>query len=181
MYFEHSIKTEVPVKVVYETLRDDLAELVDYIPNVSRIEVLERKKTKESINVLNKWYGKYQIPAIVEKVIKIHEIAWFDRAQWMNDDYACVWSIEPLILKEYVDVHGRNTYSSDGKYSTVKITGDINIDLGNYPLVPSILRKRVNNEISRITLALIKPNFTKLIKGLEQYIKAGKSKGRSTR
>ncbi len=181
MYFEHSIKTEVPVKVVYETLRDNLDDLVDYIPNISKIEVLERKKNKEGISILNKWYAKYQIPALVEKLIKIHEIAWLDRAQWASDSYTCEWSIEPLVFQQYADVHGKNTYTTDGKYSTVKITGDITIDVSKHPLVPSLLKNRVNNEISRITLALIKPNFTKLIKGLEEYLKTEKRKGRSSR
>jgi len=175
MYFEHSIKTLLPIDIVYETLKNDLCKLVDYLPNVKKIEVLEKKKAKNKINILNKWYGKYQIPSFISRLLNINEIAWLDRAEWYTDEYLCNWRTEPLIFKKYVDIHGKNTYTSQGKYTIIKITGDINIDLTDHPLVPSLFSKKVNKEVSKITVALIKPNFTKLIKGLEEYINKKKS------
>ena len=174
MNFEHSVETALPIDTVFNTLRDDLGKLVEYLPNVKEIQQLERHDSKGSVKLINKWYGKYQIPLIVRKVLNISEIAWLDRAEWLNNKYVCNWSIEPMILKDYVDAHGTNVYTSDGEQTIVKITGDISIDISNYSVVPHILKNKVNNEVSRILLALIKPNFTKLVRGLEKYTKTHK-------
>lgn len=171
MDFEYTLKTDIPIDVVFNALRDDLSKLVEYLPNVKKIEMVERKKTKDRVLLLNKWYGKYQLPVIVNKLLNINEIAWLDKAEWISGEYACIWDFEPLIFKDYVSAHGKNFYTKDGKHTVIKVTGVLDVDFGKHPLVPFLLKNRINQEVSKISLGLIKPNFVNLLKGLEKYLK----------
>lgn len=178
MHFEYSLKTKLPIDIVYQTLRDNLCDLTPYLPNVKKIELLERKETEDRVYILNKWYGGDILPHSISQFIKLGEIAWLDRGEWSKNEYVCNWSYEPYIFQNQINAHGRNIYSTDGEYTTIKFTGDIYINLEQYPfviVVPTIIRGKIIDEFLNVVLSLIKPNFISLIKGLEEYIKGKQS------
>jgi hypothetical protein len=178
MHFEYSLKTEIPIDIVYQTLRDDLYNLAQYMPDVNKIELLERKETEDKVYTLNKWYGKNILPFAIDQFIKLGSIiAWLDRGEWSKNEYLCNWSYEPYIFKSHINVQGKDIYSTDGKYTTITFTGDIYINFEQYPfviVVPTIMRKKLVDEFFNIFLSLIKSNFIALIKGLEEYVKKNK-------
>jgi len=174
MDFEIEHKINFPRKIVYPTLRDELVELVPFIPNIKKIEIIEKKKTKGGVYYVNQWYGDYNIPKIVAKIIKIDQLTWFDKANWKDGEYACEWEFEPIFFKEYIEARGRNEFLEDGDGTRVVLRGSMNIDVSNHPAVPWFLKNRVNKELSRLILAVIKPNMIKLMKGLEGYLKKKK-------
>lgn len=175
MHFEYAFDTVLPIDVVYQTLRDDLIDLARYLPNVKYIELLDREETAGGIKITNKWHGKYLDQSLVGRVTHVEEIAWIDKAEWIDDARVCNWSYEPFILKDYIKVHGKNTFSSDGGHTTITITGDLAIDLAQYPLVHSELKSSINEELTKDFLELIRTNFATLIKGLEEYVKKRKN------
>jgi len=176
MDFEIEEKVKFGRELVFTTIRDKLAELVPYLPNVKKIEVLERKKTKGVIQLTNKWYADYKIPALVRKVIKVDELSWTDYAKWYDDDYTCEWRIEPVVFKDYVKAEGKNFFIEKGDETIVKLTGHIEIDVSSHPLVPRLLAGTVNKEITGIVLMGIKPNLVSLIEGLRKYLSKKKTK-----
>ncbi len=174
MNFEVEERVNYPREVVFTTIRDKLPELVPYLPNVKKIDVLEKKKTKDIVNLKNKWYADFEIPRAVQKVIKIEEIAWIDYARWSEKDYTCEWRIEPVFFKEYVDVKGVNYYYEDDGETIIKLTGEINIDVSKHPLVPRLLSGVINKEITGIVVNGIKPNLVSLIEGVRKFLKSKK-------
>ncbi len=174
MNFEVEERINYPRELVFTTIRDRLPELIPYLPNVKKIEVIDKKKTKDIVNLKNKWYADFEIPRVVQKVIKIEEIAWIDYARWNEKDYTCEWRIEPVFFKEYVDVKGVNYYYEDGRETIIKLTGEINIDVSKHPLVPRLLSGIVNKEITGIVVNGIKPNLVSLIDGVRKFLKGKK-------
>lgn len=179
MYFEYSRKTSLPVDFVYKTLRDDLPKLAPYMPNVSSIEVLERKETPDKISMTNRWLAKNLLPPVVDQFIKTNEMAWLDRAEWPAGRYACSWRYEPFIFNEYINASGENTYTSDGTQTTITYSGDVRINFASYPLLPHKLRDKVNEEIEKIIQKLIQSNLDALVDGLEKYARENNHAGSS--
>lgn len=179
MHFEYSLKTEVPIEIVYQTLRDNLYKLAPYLPDIAKIELLDRKETEDKVYTLNKWQGKNILPAVISQFIRLDGIAWLDKGQWSKSEYVCEWSYEPYIFQNNINARGKDIYSTDGKYTTIKLIGDINVNLEQYPfmiVVPTVMREKIVDEFLNVVLALIKPNFIGLIKGLEEYVKEKKVK-----
>ncbi len=173
MNFEYLLKTALPLDIVYKTLRDKFCNLIVYLPNVDKIEELERKELEDRVYVSYKWYGRNVLPLVVEQFVNLGEIAWLDKAEWINSEYICNWSYEPFIFKKHVNAHGTNFYTTDGKDTLIRLTGSLDVHLGHYPLpsvVPSIIKKVITDEFSKVAIALIKPNFVAVIQGLEKYI-----------
>lgn len=170
MEFVVEEKVKFPRDLVYKTLRDKLKELVPYIPNVKKIEVLKKQKKKKGVYYENKWYGDYKIPKIVQKIVKVEELTWMDYAQWIDDEYACEWKLEPVFFKEYVDAYGRNEYVEKGGETIVRLTGVLDVDASSHPLVPRLFARRVNKEVERMAMYAIKPNLKKLLRGLREFL-----------
>lgn len=174
MNFESEEKVKFKRDLVFTTIRDRLTELVPYLPNVKKIEVLEKKKTKDIVTIKNKWYADFEIPKTVQKIIKIEQITWIDYAKWNEKDYTCEWRIEPEFFKEYVNARGKNYYIDKDGETIVRLTGEIDIDVSPHPLVPRLLSGVINKEITRIVVHGIKPNLTSLIDGLRKFLKEKK-------
>ncbi len=173
MHFEYSLKTEIPLNIVYQTFRDNLYKLAPYLPDISNIELLERKETEDRVFTVNKWSGKNILPAALSQFIKLEGIAWLDKGEWSKSEYVCNWSYEPYVFQGQINAHGQDIYSTDGEYTTIRFVGDIYINLEQYPfviVVPTIMRKKLVDEFLNVILSRIQSNFIALVKGLEAYI-----------
>lgn len=172
MHFEHSLQIAVPAQVAYETMRDSLDKLIVYLPNIASITILERNESGNKVSITSRWQGKHILPDIIGQIIKIPDMAWLDRAEWLNDKYVYNWSYEPFVFKEYIEMYGTDTYSADDDYTTIIVRGNVIANFLNYPLLPPALRDTINDEISKVLCSRIEPNFIALYTGLEQYVQA---------
>ena len=175
MHFEYSIKLALLAQIAYETMRDHIDKIVVYVPNIVGMKILERKDTGNSTYITSHWQGKHVLPDIVGQIIKVPDMAWIDRAQWQNDKRICNWSYEPFVFKDYIRMRGTDTFTQEGNETIVTIEGDIEVNFLHYPLVPTVLKKKINDQISEILYSLVEPNFITIYKGLEKYIQANSS------
>ncbi len=169
MRFNYSFEIALQKDTVYRMLRDDLANLARYLPNVQRVEVLERKQSGSHTSIVNKWKGKYMERTVIGRIAHMKELSWLNREEWFDDTSECRWSYEFFVFKDYLGIEGKQVFSSDGKHTTVTIMGDLTVDLIKFPLIPPELKKTINEAVSRDVLEIIKTNFITLKKGLEEY------------
>lgn len=174
MKFEVFEYVDFKIDDVYKTYRDKLPELVKYIPNVKKIVVEKKEKKGNKTYFVNRWYGKYSIPKIVQPYLKAEEITWVDRAVWDDSNYTVEWEFEPLFFKEYVKAFGVNRFLEEGGRTKIILSGEFNLDLSNYPKIPKLLRRIVVPQIEKFTFALIKPNLIKVCRGVEKLLKEKK-------
>jgi hypothetical protein len=158
--------------LVFATLRDELVQLVPYLPNIEIIEEREREELGGgSIRVLNWWKAESDVPKVARAVIKPDMLHWKDHATWHEERWSCEWRLETSFFPDRVTCRGTNTYRVVGaKETELAIRGELEIDAKNIKGVPSLLAGTVGAAVERFVVALITPNFKTLNRGLVQYL-----------
>ena len=157
---------------VFTAYRDHLPDMVQYLPNIQKIEVAKRTEATPGVIALeNHWYGRAEIPKAAQSIIKPELLRWIDRATWYNDEWRCDWQIELFFLKEAVSCRGEDTFKETGPRSCeMVITGDLSIDLHKVPGIPSFLVGSLQPQIEKFIVSLITPNFHTVNQGISRYL-----------
>lgn len=159
-----------PRPVVFATYRDHLVDLVEFLPNIRRIEVKTRKDEGKRTELLNEWHGGGDIPAAARAFLSESMLSWSDYASWNEDDWTCSWRIETHAFTEAVSCAGKNQFvESDGK-TRLEIRGELVIDGAKLKGVPKLLSKRVASAVEDILVKKITPNLLSVSDGLRQYL-----------
>ena len=163
-----------PVDEVYTTFRDRLPEITRYIPNVDRIEVVEREELGTGrLRLLNHWYAIGEIPAVARSILKPEMLSWKDHARWDDDALHVEWELETHFFTEAVSCRGVNAFQAVGDDETeVALSGTLELDLAAIPMVPRLLRTKVSSEVERFVVALIQPNLANAVIGVRRFLDA---------
>lgn len=158
---------------VFKTFRDELTELVPYLPDVKAIEVKERNKVDDNtMKVVNLWEAQADdIPRLARSFIKPDMLKWTDYATWRQDAWECDWTMEVGFLQDAVTCEGTTRYreSGDGK-TKIEIDGTLKVDAKEIPGVPKLGAGKVGDVVENFVVKLITPNLTKVNRGIEQYL-----------
>ena len=162
-----------PVDKVYSLVKDNLTELVPYLPNIDKIETTASKDLPGGkVQKVNQWYAKAEMPALLKKIAKPELFSWKDTAVW-NDEELCVeYELESAVANDLYDAKGKNYFRDlgDGRME-LNITCDVKIYPENLPGVPRILAKKVVPVVETLVEKILQPNLTSLAKGLKGYFK----------
>ena len=172
MKFQSSQVIPFAVDDVFVLVRDRLQDLVPYLPNVVKIVMESREEPDgKTVRVLNRWYGKAEIPKAVVKLIDPEKIAWLDTAVWDSEQKKCRWEIQPMFFKENVTCSGINTYRSEGEGRTVlEITGDLSVQTRGVPGVSRVLAGKISAQVEKFLVKLLTPNLNSLAQGVTQFL-----------
>ncbi len=172
MHFEVIDHLPFPLKDVFTTMRDKLPELVPHLPDVRKIECVERTELGPGkLRLVNHWYAEDKIPGTLKKFISADQLGWIDYAEWDDATMSVSYRLEMMFFREYVDVRGKNTFAGDDKESTVTLNGDLNLDLAKHPMIPRLLARTITGQVEKLVLALIKPNLVKVNRGIEKHLR----------
>ena len=154
--------------------RDNLVDLVDYLPNISKIEIAKREVPEPSVVTFeNHWYAEATIPRLAQGFIKPEMLKWVDYAKWNEDGFTCDWKIETFFMREAVSCGGQNTFRVLNDNSMeLTIAGDLSIDTKQVPGVPKLIAGKIKPQLEKFIIALITPNFHKINSGIEQFLAA---------
>lgn len=158
---------------VFNTYRDDLTELVRYLPNVSKIEQVTREEPSQGVVKLeNHWCAEANIPKVAQAFIKPDMLKWVDYATWNLNDWTCEWRIETFFMREAVSCGGKNYFKVQGDTATgLTITGDLSLNMKAVPGVPRLLAGTVKPQLEKFIVALITPNFHTINDGIVSHLK----------
>ena len=163
-----------PRKLVYETFRDDLIELVPHLPDIKDIEVEDRERIDDdTLKVVNLWKAKdEEVPTIARKFIKPEMLQWTDHATWHDDEWTCDWNMEVGFLTEAITAKGTNTYTERDGSTQITIDGVLEVDAKKIPGVPGMLAGRVGKAVENFVVKMITPNLKDVNRGMEKYLAA---------
>lgn len=161
-------------ELVFKTYRDNLPELVPYLPNVKSIEVLERKDEGPTSTLKNLWTAKGEIPKIAQGFLKPEMLSWYDFATWNQGSFSNEWRIQMRVMEKVVDCRGANTFEAEGSGTVLHIRGELNLNLKEVPGVPRFLAGTAGPAVEKFVVGLLKPNLVEVSKGIEQYLRAKK-------
>lgn len=161
-----------PRDVAFRAVRDHMVEVGEHMPNITRIDVLERSEPEAGVvDFVNVWYGEGAIPAPVKPFIKADMLRWTDYARWDETDWSCEWRMETAFMADRVTCSGRNVYECIDETTTrLHIEGELGIDLAGFPGVPKIIAKRARPAVERFIVGLVTPNLTKTASAVDAYL-----------
>jgi hypothetical protein len=175
---EVDTKIDHPREVVFKTLRDRLPEIVEYMPNITAIDVVERHEPRaDVVEFVNVWRGDASIPSLAKPFIKPDMIRWTDYAIWDESEWICDWRTETAFMTDRVDCSGRNRYEEvdGGIHTRLLIDGELNIDTANFPGVPKLVARRAAPVIEKFIVGLITPNLKGTAKAVNDFLNAEQS------
>ena len=161
-----------PRDLVFETYREEIQSLVQYLPNIEKIDVVSRDESNDVVTFENHWYASASdIPKVAQAFVKPEMMKWIDRASWDLKNKTCSWEIETFFMKEAVSCKGLNTFSeSDDDQMTLRIQGDLDLNVKKVPGVPTLLAGTIRPQLEKFIIAMITPNFETINKGIAQYL-----------
>lgn len=158
--------------VVFAAYRDHLVDLVEFLPNIRRIEIKSRKDDGDKTELVNEWHGGGEIPAAARAFLSESMLSWTDYASWSADDWTCAWRIETHSFTEAVHCAGKNRFAEvDGK-TRLEIRGDLTIEASKIRAVPRLLAGRVATAVEDFLVKKITPNLLSVSDGLQKYLEA---------
>jgi hypothetical protein len=159
-----------PRDVVFRAYRDHLVDLVEFLPNIRKIEVKSRENHDGLTEIVNEWHGGGEIPAAARMVLSESMLMWTDYATWNERDWSCAWRIETRSFTDAVDCRGSNRFlESDGE-TRLEIRGTLAIDARKVKGVPRLLSKSVSHTIEEFLIKKITPNLLSVSDGLRRYL-----------
>ncbi len=159
-----------PIDQVFKLVRDDLAKLVPYMPNINKIDVKSRKENGDVLELVNHWFAKADMPSLLKKFINPDIFSWKDTAIWRNKDFCVDYKLESFLANDLFDAHGTNTFKSVGDNKTeLVVSCHITIYPEKVPGVPRLLAKQITPAIESLLEKILAPNMTSLGKGLNDY------------
>ena len=173
-------RIDYPREKVFETFRDNLVDLLEYLPDIQDIEVKDREEVDEdTVKVVNLWKAREEeVPKMARKFIKPEILQWTDYATWKQDEWVCEWEMEVGFLKEAITCKGQNRYLEAGDGSTkIHIDGDLEVDASEIPGVPRLVAGKVGSVIEDFVVKMIEPNLTDVNRGLEKYLDKESAEG----
>jgi hypothetical protein len=160
--------------VVFAAYRDHLVDLVEFLPNIRRIEVKSRRESGKSVELVNEWHGGGEIPAAARAVLSENMLSWTDYASWNEDDWTCSWRIETHSFTEAVSCSGKNHFLEAGGGTRLEIRGELSIDGKKIKAVPRLLAGTLSKAVEDILVKRITPNLLSVSEGLQKYLERAK-------
>jgi hypothetical protein len=169
---ESDTKIGFPREQVWNTYVEELEKLVEYLPNVARIERKGREEAAEVIKIVRLWTAKATIPDVAKSIIKPNMMQWTDYATWDHRSFRCEWRIESGALPKALECTGTTLYEEASSGCLVSLRGDLVIHPEHVPGVPRFLARTIQPIVERVIIAGIEPNLRGIAGGVEKYLKA---------
>ena len=156
---------------VYDLVKNDLAKLVPYLPNVAKIEVKSSTpKGDGKTELVNNWYAKVDLPSMLTKFIKPEIFSWKDVAIWDDNTYSVSYELTSFLVGDLFEAKGVNSFKVVGEGKTeLTVSCSIHIYPEKVPGVPRLLAGSVRPMIEALIEKIIGPNLASLGDGLEKY------------
>lgn len=162
---------------VWRTIRDRLPELARLLDDIEQVTVAERREQRDgTVELVNLWKAKPQIPSVLSSVVSPAMFAWTDRARWNPQTRECRWDIEPQFLSESTRCSGTTRYEAalGGRGTKITFAGGFEIAAHNLAGVPAFLDGTISKAIESFVTSLIPRNFRKLAQAAQTLLDAEK-------
>lgn len=160
-----------PRHKVYPAIRDRIEELIDYLPNVDSIEVLERRIDGPVRHFVKRWQASAtEIPVLLRPAIKREYLQWVDHATWNEADYTTTWHHDLTFLEGALSARGVNRYIDEGDVTVFELEGEFTIHPEKLTFLPGPLARKLAPSIERFVVEMIKPNLRSTNQAIEQWL-----------
>jgi hypothetical protein len=157
--------------LVFATLRDRLSDLVEYLPQVDRIETLATNVDGTVTHHRNRWQGAMrQFPSLIRPFVNPDLAAWYDDARWDEKTFICTWKIESAAGQGVLTCEGVTRIEAAGSGSACYLSGDLRIDAAKVPGIPTFLVRKAQAAVETFIVAAIKPSLTGVLSAAQRFL-----------
>jgi len=157
---------KAPIDEIWCAIRDRLDQLVPLLDDIASVTVEYRDELPDgTVNLVNIWRAKANIPAVLHSIIKPEYLAWTDRAGWILAKRECNWNIELHFDRERTRCHGSTIFEPalGGRGTRISFAGEFGMTAKGMKGVPSMLESTVEGAVEAFVTSLIPRNFRKLV------------------
>ncbi len=175
MKLESKDCVDAPASLVYPLVRDHLPDLVPYLTNIEKVEVLERQEEGPGkVFILNMWKAQMDIPSALQRILKPEFLSWRDYAHWQDECFHVDYRLEGTWLRELYTATGCNSFkpANDGKGTEITISCEVELHPDKVPGVPTFIVKALLPALETLIRRLLAPNLTALSAGVRGYLAA---------
>jgi hypothetical protein len=172
--FKSVIMVKYPQRLVWEAIRDRLPEMVPYLDDVASITQESRKELGNGLLLLiNVWKADIHIPSALQSVIDPASLGWTDRAEWIEQNNKCHWTIEPHFLPGLAKCSGTTHYvpAIGGRGTRITFEGELEVNTKNIPGLPTFMEPTASKTMESLITSLIPKNFRKVTDALSELLK----------
>jgi hypothetical protein len=170
-------KIPFPRPAVFAAYRDKIPDMLEYLPNVRKIDVRKREEDGKIVKLENFWKGGGDIPAAARAFVSEAMLSWMDYATWNEDAYTCDWRIEPGAFTEAIDCKGYNHFTEHDGHTHIEIRGALTIDPKKLKGVPGFMSGKIAKAVEELLISKIQPNLVGTADGVAKYLAAHAPKG----
>jgi hypothetical protein len=164
-----------PRDLVYATYRDNLVDLLPYMPDVRNAAIKSHRQEGESIYTVCEWQGGGEIPVAARAILNETMLSWTEYDRWDGTEFLLEWRIETHAFTEAVSCQGKNRFIADGQHTIVESRGELAIDANQIKGVPSFLASGIANVVEDFLGKKIEPNLRQIGIGVSKYLSTDKS------
>jgi len=150
---------------VYSALRDRTPELVPYLPEVDRIETVERVTQEDGrLRLTNVWQGnKKSAPFAARPFLTKQMMQWRDVATWDEAERRLHWKFETMHFESLFQCEGTNYFESvDDGSCKLRVTGTLETYPERVPGVSNTMGRRLAPKADRWLINMLMPNISRL-------------------
>ena len=170
MIIESKNTVHQPIDVVFDLLKNNITDLVPYLPNVDKIEEKSRNKKGNKEDVVSTWTAKAEMPSILKKIAKPDLFSWDDIATWDLEKKKVTYRLESKLASNLYTATGENKLVAiDDNTTEMIFTCEVTPHPENFPGVPKILAKKIVPALEGVIKVLLEPNFSSMNEGIKEY------------
>jgi hypothetical protein len=166
-----------PPALVFAACRDDLPQLLPYLPSIRSIEVTARQERGRIVENVVDWCSGRDLPAPLRALIGPSLLSWTDYAIWDEDTLSCDWHTATHAFTRAVRCEARDRFRADGPGKTLlEIRGVLEVDARKIAGVPSFLASAVGRAMEEFLVVKIQSDLVKTAEGLERLLSSQERK-----
>lgn len=170
------IKAEIflpyPRERVFDVYRDRLAELAAELPNIRSVTVVSRDERESAVELVNKWVGGGDVPAVARSFLSESMLTWTDHATWRSDTFTVTWRTDVHAFPGAIHSGGENRYVEAPGGMRLELRGDLTCDATKIPGVPRLLAATVSRAVEKMLVGSIERNLAEIGKGLDKLLRS---------
>jgi hypothetical protein len=157
---------------VFATYRDRLAELLEFLPNIRKLEVRSRDdRGAGEVHLVNEWMGGGEIPSVARSFLQESMLGWTDHATWKLAAWICEWRTEVHAFPGALACSGANTFVEVSPDETrIEFRGQLTCDSAKIPGVPRLLSKSINAAVEKLFVGKIAENLAGAGEGIGKLL-----------
>ncbi|ACB51736.1 unknown [Crocosphaera subtropica ATCC 51142] len=170
MLIHADVSIPFPRPLVYFTYRDQLMDLLPYIPNIRSVEVKSRYEENQHVYSVNLWHGGGNMPLTLKAVIGDALVSWIEYNTWNESDFTLEWRIETKAFTEAIFCAGKNHFLEENGKTIIQTRGELKIDPKKINGLSAPLKGKVAHLVENFLGKKIVPNLIQMGKGVHDYL-----------